>query len=303
MPKFFISKSIEIKKTTAEVYDVIRDFKTWPTWSPWFVADPDCELSLETDQYSWNGKIAGQGLMKVIDENVPTKINYNLQFIKPWKSMAAVNFTLKEIEDGITKVTWNLDSSLPFFLFWMKNMMVNLIRMDYQRELLMLKDYIETGSVPSNINLKGNSIFEGCDFIGLRSRCNIDELENSMGDDFQKVGEMVCNKIETTGDPLAVYHVWDLKKNEVEYSIGFPINAETNTPKGLIRDRIPKVDTYLIEHVGPYRHVANAWSAGIMRGRAKVFRPTKKIHPFEVYKELPKEEGGVATTLIYLPTK
>jgi hypothetical protein len=35
--------------------------------------------------------------------------------------------------------------------------------------------------------------------------------------------------------------------------------------------------------VGAYRHLGSAWSAGMMRERAKVFKSAKGHAPFEVY--------------------
>ena len=43
-----------------------------------------------------------------------------------------VDFYLKSNENS-TEVNWTMDSSLPFFMFWMKNQMVEFIGMDYDR--------------------------------------------------------------------------------------------------------------------------------------------------------------------------
>jgi hypothetical protein len=60
-----------------------------------------------------------------------------------------------------------MDSKQPFFQFFLKGMMTSLIGMDYERGLRMLKDYVETGSVPSTLEFPGiqeikRDIFRRC---------------------------------------------------------------------------------------------------------------------------------------------
>ena len=66
--------------------------------------------------------MVGSGNMNVTAENAPQSIDYDLTFLKPWKSRAKVRFELERKGDG-TKTTWFMESSLPFFMFWMKKMM------------------------------------------------------------------------------------------------------------------------------------------------------------------------------------
>ena len=80
----------------------------------------------------------GSGGMTVTGEIENQRIDCDLQFLKPWKSQADVAFILEE-KDGATHLTWNMESSLPFFLFMMKDMMTAMIGSDYERGLSMMK--------------------------------------------------------------------------------------------------------------------------------------------------------------------
>ena len=39
MPVFPVRKSIRIAAPAQQVYDLVRDFKSWPEWSPWLIAE------------------------------------------------------------------------------------------------------------------------------------------------------------------------------------------------------------------------------------------------------------------------
>jgi len=52
-----------------------------------------------------------------------------------------------------TRVTWSMQSSLPFFLFFMRKSFENFVGMDYDRGLRMLKEQLESGKISSRIDL------------------------------------------------------------------------------------------------------------------------------------------------------
>ena len=85
--------------------------------------EPETKVTVRSDAkyYEWEGDRVGSGNMKIIKEVENATVDYDLMFLKPWKSKAKVSFYLKP-EGTSTSVTWTMDSSLPFFLFWMKKM-------------------------------------------------------------------------------------------------------------------------------------------------------------------------------------
>lgn len=74
-------------------------------------------------------------------------------------------------------------------MFWMKNMMEGFIGMDYERGLNMLKDYIEEGEVKSKLDWMGESDFPGAKYIGIKTTCDIDKMDDAMPEDFRKLEE------------------------------------------------------------------------------------------------------------------
>tara|TARA_R110002096_G_scaffold105923_8_gene233092 strand:- start:7122 stop:8048 length:927 start_codon:yes stop_codon:yes gene_type:complete len=302
MPKFHVEKSIVMDSPREVVFDHVRDFQSWPEWSPWIITDPGCKVTYAEDgaAYSWDGPVCGAGEMKVVKDQSPEWIVSRLTFLKPWKSFADVRFDLAT-EDGGTRLTWSMDSELPMFMFWMKSMMVALIGMDYERGLAMLKARLETGVVPSKLEFPGSAPFEGVEFVGVRTRCAIPEIGSHMMADFGKIQDWVCtNEVTPAGKMLSVYHKWQPAKQIVEYTSAVPVESvPAELPEGFISGEIPSCMTFPIQHTGSYQYLGNAWSAGVMRSRNRLIKQSRSIHPFEIYETAPGDvpENETVTTV------
>lgn len=307
MPTYSIQKSIEIATSIDHVYSAVKDFNTWSIWSPWLLAEPDCAIRVAEDgrSYSWSGKIVGSGRMEVLEETPRQTISYKLTFLTPWKSTSTVDF-LFQSKGQSTEATWTMNGSLPFFLFWMKKMMTAFVGMDYQRGLLMLKDYCETGSVPSKLKFPGRMSFQGFSYLGIKSNCFIDDIGPRMKIDFEKLNTAIeSSKINPSGNPFCIYHKYDAISQKTEYTVGIPVSSlPRKVPSALHSGSIQSCEAYHISHHGPYRHLGNGWSAGMMRSRSKVFKQNKAIPPFEIYENDPNAvaENDLRTS-IYFPVK
>ena len=213
MPALKVQKSIHINAPREQVYNLVRDFHSWPKWSPWLIAEPKCTLTFPEDgkSYSWDGQIIGSGNIAITKENSLSSIDYDLRFLKPWKSQADVRFLFTE-KDGGTEVSWVMDSSLPWFMFWMTTMMTGLLGMDYERGLKMLKDLVETDTVPSQLDFPGQHGFCAQHYIGIKTTCSIDETEKHMDSDFEKLKTWLReSNAQPSGKPFSIYHTWNFK--------------------------------------------------------------------------------------------
>lgn len=309
MPKMHIKKSIEIKAPVAKVFSTISDFHHWQPWSPWLIMEPEAKVIVADDgkEYSWEGKKVGSGEMKITKEEDLKRVDVDLTFLKPWKSHAKVWFEVDNTDDGdSTNLSWYMDSSLPFFMFWMTKTMTALIGMDYSRGLFMLKDYIETGSVPSKMDMVGENTFEGGKYLGIRRVSSFESLGPDMAEDFKKITKWADeNKDQIAGIPFSIYHKWDFAKGTAEYTSGTPVKEFPANPGADFRTgEIPATKVYSIKHTGPYRHLGNAWSAGQNLMRNKAFKANKSIPPFEVYESNPMTtDENKLVTVINFPVK
>jgi DNA gyrase inhibitor GyrI len=307
MPKFTVKKSILIDVSVEKAFEFVRDFHQWNHWSPWVIAEPDCELTYAEDgsSYAWNGKIIGSGQMEVLEELPANMIQYKLSFLKPWKSTSDVSILFTPKEEGV-ELTWTMNGSLPWFMFFLKSMMTALIGMDYDRGLNMLKDLLETGEVPSKLEFQGVVDFQGMQYVGIRNRCAMPDIGPTMEQDFGHMASWLQEQnTESSGKPFSIYHDWQLSKGITEFTCCIPVtNLSAKLPQGMLLKELPNCRAYQIKHTGPYRHLGNAWSAGIMHSRAKVFRQNRKAPTFEIYESDPTTtpENDLVTVL-HFPLK
>ena len=304
MPKIRIEESIVIKATAEKALSILKDYNQWRSWSPWLILEPEAKVDVKPDgnSYSWEGKRVGSGEMTTTSIDGTKRIDMDLLFFTPWKSKAKVWFTLEENKDE-TKLTWVMDSSLPFFMFFMKKMMEAYLAMDYRRGLEMLKDYIEDGKVNFKLDFEGQIEYPGCKYLAIKTECRVEDIGIQMEADMNSLyGYLEKNSIKPSEIPFSIYHKMDFVKSKCIYTTGVPVSdVPTNLPSEIISGELPKMKVVSIKHIGPYRHIGNAWSAGAMMLRAKEFKGNKKIHPFELYLNSPKdtEENKLETRICY----
>ena len=306
MPKFHIERSRIIQAPAYSVFSNVYDFKRWPIWSPWILAEPNCRLDYASDgkSYSWEGDIIGSGEMELLEMKQHLELHYRLTFLKPWKSTSSVSFYFDE-RDGETNTKWTMSGSLPFFLFWMKKMMVASIGMDYDRGLAMLKDLVEKGSVPSQLSFPGLERVVGFDYLGVKTSCSIKDIGRRMCEDLEKLQSAMKDAgVEGKGVPVCFYNRFQLTTGTTDYTVAIPVEINSRKPEGLVAGSIPDLETYAIEHAGPYRHLGNAWAAGMMHGRAKLFSQSKSQVPFEIYIDDPRSvDESRLTTRVHFPVR
>ncbi len=306
MPKLHVERTALINAPIDKVFKVVSDFHTWTDWSPWLVAEPDAKVTVREDGkfYSWEGDVVGAGEMTIANEVENTSVDIDLMFLKPWKSKAKVSFQMKEEGDGV-RLSWDMDSSLPFFLFWMKKMTEAFIGNDYERGLTMLKDYAETGEVPHTITVKGIEDFKGNKYIGIkRDGVAIKNIPNVMSEDYKTLMEytMGSHQDKIDGAPFTIYHKWDMVGGQTSFTSCVPMNEiPSDLPSGAITGSVPATKVHVVHGKGPYRFTGNIWSAQYMRQRGKKFKSNKGIDPIEVYLNSPvdTEENNLETEVLF----
>ena len=310
MPTFHVESSIDINAPAERVFDTVADFGTWTTWSPWLCADPDANVSVSDDShsvgslYAWQGDVVGQGEMEHIRLDRPNKIDEEIRFLKPFKSQSAVNFTLKPSTDG-TNITWNMDSSLPWFLFWMKSSMVAYIGMDYARGLKMLKELVETGQVLSKTEILGVEETPARSVVGRSDSSEIGTIGDAMTSVFAEVQTKLDQaEVHRCGEAISIYHASsDLKQNRFDFTSGYVVPPGAKPPAGLVSRELPARKSLHLCHTGSYDNLGNAWSAAYQYARYKKVK-IAKADSFEIYRNDPSETPvAELVTDLYLPIR
>ena len=309
MPDFHVDRSIVINAPVEEVFDSVADFSQWTRWSPWLCADKAAEVTVSDEPssvgaiYKWVGELVGEGEMEHQKLQRPTRIDNEIRIAKPFKSRSQVVFEFVPQGDA-TKITWHMNGKLPWVMFWMKSMMETIIGMDYTRGLKMLKEWIETGTVNSDTEIKGLESITAWDVIGLRASCVMDDISSSMEQAIAtvqaKLGE---SGIGTDGEMISVYHSLDMKQQLFDYTVGYTVDASTIAPEPLSKIHLPAGQSLVIRHTGSYQNLGNAWSAGYQYTRNKKIKVAKRP-AHEIYRNDPGETPAAELiTDIYLPIK
>lgn len=309
MPAFHVQRSKLIQVPVEKVKQVLVDYRQWPAWSPWLITEPGAQLIYSPAQgevgsnYSWEGELVGAGDM-VLAEIKDNQLDMQLQFVKPFKSTARVVFDIVAQGDA-TEITWNMHGKLPFFMFFMVEKMKSWIGMDYDRGLNMLKDYLETGSVPSMISIDGVTNLEGERYIGIEHECAIKDLGPVMKDDYTKLYGLLEEKnLPMDSIPFSITKTFDIVKGRASFISAVPIKQSVEVSPPFYQGELHASKALKVTHTGRYDHLGNAWAAAMSYSRYKKIKCQKKPLGVERYLNdpavTPVEE---LTTEVLLPLK
>ena len=305
-----IKASVDITASSDRIRQTLIDFHTWPVWSPWLYIEPETAVSYRGEAgqaghgFDWSGNKTGAGGMTLgkITEHL---IECNLQFMKPFKSQADVAFELQPLSNSETRVSWLMNSKLPFFLFWMKNSMAGMIYSDYMRGLTLLKDYVELGGIGSQTTIGGIVHIDAIHYVGSRATCAMSEVSSSMEDSYTElIGSASRGRFTVDGAPFCLYDNVDFKSRQFTYTAALPIDQKVSVNAPLIYALRPACKALKVVHFGPYRHLGNAWSAIMAEAKAMNVKALKHQPPFEVYLNDPDDvDEADLITEIFLPLK
>lgn len=311
MPAYEVARSVVIKKSPQQVFDAIADYRTWTTWSPWLIAEPDCRVTISADPssvgsyYTWDGQIVGAGKLEHQTLVSGQKIVDQLTFVKPFKSVCQTRFDLEPTGSG-TKLTWHMNATMPWFMFWMIPMLKTFIGMDYQRGLNMLKEWLETGTIQSKTNVIGIESIGAIRMAGIASQATVDDVGRSMENAFATARQKFSEAgLSTESGMISVYTRFDVKRGVFDYISGFLLadDAVVSTATGLSIWSLPAGRAFRVEHIGGYQHLGNGWSVANQLVRHQKLKQSK-LGTFEIYRTTPPDTADVdLKTDIYLPLK
>ena len=101
--EFEFSRSRVIKAPKSLLFNKVNDFKNWPSFSPWIEKASEAVLiygektSGPGGNYSWNGKILGEGAMTTSAVEDNKSISQHIVFTNPFKSESNINVKSKPI--------------------------------------------------------------------------------------------------------------------------------------------------------------------------------------------------------------
>jgi ribosome-associated toxin RatA of RatAB toxin-antitoxin module len=118
--KYAIEKSIVVNASPDKIYNNVADLNNYRDWNPWQKMEPGAKAIISGTpktvghKFDWEGKKIGMGSLTIKSLNPPHNVDIELEFIKPWKSIASDNWTLEDLKNGSTKVTWSNHGPLAY---------------------------------------------------------------------------------------------------------------------------------------------------------------------------------------------
>ena len=310
-----VQKSVVIEKPIEEVFQFISNFQNWAHWSPWICQEPECPVDISGDSSSighkqeWRGELIGTGNMEIQEIKGKEYVGYQLNFLKPWKSKAKAFFELKDI-GGKTQVDWHLKGSIPYFIFFLRKLMIALVGMDYKRGLSMMKDYMEKGVVHTKVEKSGLVDKEAFHYIGFKANCHANDMGPKMKAGFEDLESKIqAGELPPPDFALSIYNKFDLVKEQADFISGFGYykNPELGTKvndMGLVEGDIPKHQAECVTHTGSYEHLGNAWATGMTLFRNKKFKKHKTIAMYEEYVNNPQDtQPADLITKVFMPIR
>jgi hypothetical protein len=185
MPVWNVQKSIEIDAPVSKVYQMVSDYRTWTTWSPWLIAEPQAKVDISDrsnqvgSTYHWSGKVVGEGRLEHLRLETDRLVEDRLDFIRPTKSKSKTGFKFEAIANR-TKLVWSIDGNLPWYLFFLTPMIKTMVGMDYQRGLMMIKELAETGRITSSTEVLGIESIPPIRVAGFQAQSSVFNIEQSM---------------------------------------------------------------------------------------------------------------------------
>ncbi len=146
-----VERTAVISAPAAMVFTQVNDFHNWQAWSPWAKLDPSIKQTYEGVPsgagaiYTWvgNNKV-GEGRMTITESRPSDLIKIKLEFVKPFASTCATEFTFKP-EGNQTRTTWSMSGENNFIAkaFCLFMNMDKMVGGDFEKGLAQMKSVVE----------------------------------------------------------------------------------------------------------------------------------------------------------------
>lgn len=148
---FRVQRSITIAAPPAAIFPHVNDLHKFQEWSPWAKLDPNVKMTYEGPEagtgakYQWSGNSqVGAGAMSITDSRPNEKVEFKLEFKKPFEATNTADFVFKP-EGDKTSVTWGMDGQKNIIMKAMGMFMDcdKMIGPDFEKGLASLKSVAE----------------------------------------------------------------------------------------------------------------------------------------------------------------
>ncbi len=302
------SKRVNADKQT--VYDKLRDFKSWPDWSPWLMHEPEAKLVFSDHFsdvggfYTWDGQHVGAGKLSHIQLDQPSRIQQRLEFTRPFKSVCDVDFEIIEVNNQ-AEITWTMRGRMPFLFRFMAKKTAEMIGKDYELGLAMLAGKLDSEAEFPGLSFDGEQTRQSQTALCQSFSGEVSEMETAMRAGYPALVEYIkTNNGVITDAPLAVYHKVDLKTMYFDCDFAVPVKEGLDPGNYQIK-QLPVGRFFKITLHGSYEFLELAWYSAYCHLRMHKIKHAKNRPSMEVYITDPETVNSTnqLVTELYIPLK
>ena len=248
-------------------YNVVNDFSTWESWSPWAKMDPDA-VNTYTEKTSgvgavwkWKGdpKSVGEGSQKIVESKEGEKIRTELEFVG-WDGLSYSDWIFEKAGDK-TKATWTSEvAETPFYMRPINLFMKGGLKKTYAEGLTnldgLLKKRVEEkvyrGYKINEIDLPEKH------YVINRAEIKIENIQQFYTQNLGALfGKLQGSNIEMDGMPSGLFFKWNQTSETTDMAASIPVKEEVAI-KGASSYTIPAGKALRIDFYGDYSKTANA---------------------------------------------
>lgn len=147
---YSIRREIIIKRPLRDVFDYVRFLRNQEKFSKWVMLDPGMKKDFRGQDgtvgfvYAWDGnQQAGQGEQEITGIKDGERIDIQIRFVRPFKSIARTPITTERVTKDQTRVTWGMEGTSKYPLNLVNMVMAGVLAKDLQTSLETLKHNLE----------------------------------------------------------------------------------------------------------------------------------------------------------------
>ena len=146
-----IEKSLDIKRSSKEVFDYLKITKNQDNFSVWNMSDPTMKKTYQGKDgtvgfiYAWDStkKNTGAGEQEITGIDEGKSIAYEIRFVRPMQNTGISSFLINSKGKNLTSVVWTFDSPSKFPFSLLSPIFKRMLGKDLEKGLANLKVILE----------------------------------------------------------------------------------------------------------------------------------------------------------------
>lgn len=120
--EYTVERSVVVHKPRTEVYEYVKYLKNQEKYSKWATMDPDMTSTYSgtdatpgfTNKWDSEKDDVGAGEQEIKSLTPNERVNFEIRFLRPFKSTSNAALILEDTATTQTRVTWNFNSKMDY---------------------------------------------------------------------------------------------------------------------------------------------------------------------------------------------